>query len=192
MNTYFKNFKKFLTLFKKSLTLCFLGCFLGLAGCTGVDVTDYKGTTPTLLIEDYFNGKTKAKGIFQDRFGKVRRTFVVDITGTWDKQTQTLILDEDFVYNDGETERRIWTIKKTDEDIYQGLADGVVGTAYGEAEGNAFNFIYTFDLPYNGDKLRVKFNDWMYLLDNKTLFNKAVISKYGVRLGDVYITFEKL
>lgn len=176
--------------------ILFLSCIfmsmLILAGCTGVDVKEYENNEPKLLIENYFNGKTVAKGVFQDRFGNVRRTFKVDITGTWEPETKTLTLDEDFIYNDGETENRLWTLKKLNDNDYEGTANGVVGMATGSAYGNAFNWTYTFDLPYNDDTLRVKFDDWMWLLDDKTLFNKATISKFGFRLGDVYITFEKI
>jgi hypothetical protein len=164
-----------------------------LFGCSAMDVQDYKNTSPELVLEDYFGGKTKASGVFQDRFGKVRRRFDVDITGTWDKENQTLKLVEDFVYDDGQTEQRIWKLTKTGDKTFEGYVDGVVGIANGELSGNAFNWHYTFDLPYQGKKLRVKFDDWMFLMpDGKTLFNKASIYKYGIRIGDVYLFFEKL
>lgn len=162
-----------------------------LSGCGMTRITDYKDQQPRLLIEDYFDGKTKAHGVFQDRFGKVRRTFTVDIDGVYNEDLQTLTLTEDFVYNDGETEQRIWTIKKTGEDTYSGTADKVVGEATGKSAGNAFNFKYKFDLPVEGDIWRVSFDDWMYLQDNGVLFNKATIRRFGIRLGDVYIFFEK-
>ncbi len=164
---------------------------LATAGCTNMKIQDFKDTKPELRIEQYFKGKTKASGLFQDRFGKVRRQFDVDIKGTWDENNQTLTLVEDFVYNDGATETRKWTIKKTGEDSYSGTAGGVVGEAVGKSEGNAFNFKYTFDLPVNGDTWRVKFDDWMYLHNNDVLFNKATIYRWGFRLGDVYIFFNK-
>lgn len=167
-----------------------LFCIL-LMGCTSVNIADYQNTTPELVIEDYFHGKTTARGVFQDRFGKVRRTFFVDIKGTWDEETQTLKLVEDFLYNDGQTEQRIWTIKKTGKDTYTGMADGVIGEASGESQGQAFNFKYKFALPVDGSIWNVTFDDWMYLLDQKTLFNKATIRRYGIRLGDVYISFRK-
>jgi hypothetical protein len=160
-------------------------------GCSTVTVDDYKNTTPILNIEDYFVGNTKAHGVFQDRFGKVRRTFVVDIKGDWNKKTNTLNLVEDFIYNDGETEQRVWTIVKANDGSYKGTAKNVVGDAIGVANGNAFNFKYTFDLAVEDSVWRVKFDDWMYLLDDKTLFNKATITRYGIRLGDVYIYFTK-
>lgn len=155
-------------------------------------IDSYKDTTPTLKIEEYFAGQTKAWGVFQDRFGKVRRRFVVDINGTWDEDSQTLKLVEDFNYDDGEIEQRIWTITKTGPDSYKGTAKGVVGEALGQSAGNAFNFKYQFDLPVEGKIWRVSFDDWMYLqTDKDILFNKATIRRWGFTLGDVYIFFDK-
>jgi len=156
-----------------------------------VKVESYKEQSPTLNIENYFDGESKAWGIFQDRFGTVRRRFTVDIDGTWNPQNNTLKLVEDFVYDDGETEQRVWTILKTGQDTYTGTADGVVGTAIGKSSGNAFNFKYTFDLPVEGKTWRVTFDDWMYLQDQNILFNKATIKRWGITLGDVYIFFDK-
>ncbi len=177
--------------FKKTLfALC--GAIMILTGCSSVTIDDYKSTQPTLEIENYFSGKTKAWGVFQDRFGKVRRQFVVDIDGKWDKDKQTLTLTEDFVYDDGEKEQRVWTITKTAENTYTGTAKNVVGMATGKSAGNAFNFKYTFNLPVQGDIWRVTFDDWMYLNpDGETLFNKATIKRFGITIGDVYIFFRK-
>jgi len=156
-----------------------------------VDVQDYQNKSPELKIENYFQGKSKAWGVFQDRFGKVRRRFVVDIQGDWDAENKVLILTEDFQYDDGATEQRVWTITKTGKNSYNGVADGVVGIAEGESSGNAFNFRYTFDLPVEGKTWRVTFDDWMYLQDENILFNKATIRRWGFRLGEVYIFFDK-
>lgn len=164
---------------------------LFVTGCSTVNIQDYQNKSPTLKVEDYFQGETKAWGIFQDRFGQVRRRFTVDIVGTWDEENAQLKLIEDFIYDDGQTEQRIWVITKTGDNKYEGYADGVVGIATGESEGNAFNFRYKFDLPMNGKTLRVSFDDWMYLQDNNILFNKATIKKLGITLGDVYIFFDK-
>ncbi len=156
-----------------------------------MDIQDYQNTNPELKIEEYFAGKSKAWGVFQDRFGKVRRSFVVEINGDWNEDGQTLVLTEDFIYDDGETEQRVWMITKTGDGSYLGKADGVVGTARGKSSGNAFNFKYTFDLPVEGKTWRVTFDDWMYLQDKNILFNKATIRRWGFRIGDVYIFFDK-
>ena len=86
------------------------------------------------VIEDFFNGKAKAWGMFEDRFGNVRKQFSVEIDGRWDGKV--LRLEEDFTYIDGELEKRIWTIKKEDGKKYKGYADDIIGIALGECHGN--------------------------------------------------------
>lgn len=110
---------------------------LGLSGCASQSPSDFQGTTPVFNLEDYFEGKTRATGIFEDRFGQLRREFIVDIEGSI--EGDELILDEHFNYKDGEKDRRIWRIKRIDEHVYEGRADDVIGTARGEAFGNALN-----------------------------------------------------
>jgi len=40
--------------------------------------------------------------------------------------------------------------------------------------------------------LRVSFDDWMWLMDDGRLLNRAYMDKYGVEIGQVIIFFEKL
>ncbi|GAB5387610.1 MAG: DUF3833 domain-containing protein [Alphaproteobacteria bacterium] len=168
-----------------------LAAVAGLGACSTTSVTEYQGMEPELKLEEDFVGQHKAHGFFRDRFGKVRRSFVVDIEGRWEPADNRLTLREDFVYEDDSTETRIWVLTKTGENTWEGSADGVVGTATGETSGNAFNWRYTFDLPQgDGKTLRVKFDDWMYLMPDNILLNTATISKFGVELGEVVISFQ--
>lgn len=161
-----------------------------LSGCGRPDLADAKLSDRQLNLEEYFDGQVVAYGQFQDRFGTVSRRFVVDIEGTWDGQT--LILTEDFDYDDGTTEQRVWTLTKTGADTWQGTADGVLGVAKGEERGDTFNWAYTIDLPIDQNQtLRVSFDDWMWLMRDGRLLNKAYMSRFGVFLGEVTIFFEK-
>lgn len=150
---------------------------------------DFAGSTPALRLEDYFAGSTRAYGLFEDRFGNLRRQFVVDIDGTWDGRR--LVLDERFTYSDGEKDRRVWSIEKLDEHVYRGSADDVVGEAAGLSYGNALNWRYTMDLKMGDGALRVKFDDWMFLQPDDVLINRAEVTKFGVQLGTVTIVFRK-
>jgi hypothetical protein len=164
--------------------------FFALTGCTEMTIDEFKSSTPRFVLENYFQGKTRAWGLFEDRFGKVRRQFVVDITGVWDGQT--LVLDEDFLFDDGEKSFRQWRIKKLGDNQYEGRADDVVGKATGVSAGNALNWQYLLDLKLEGGStLRVKFDDWMFLQSDGVLLNRAKMSKFGVELGHVIISFGK-
>ena len=101
------------------------------------------------------------------------------------------VLEEDFAYSDGTKERRVWRLKKQDGGRYTGTADDVVGTAQGQAAGNAFQWAYTLRLPVDDKVYEVQFDDWMWLVDEKVMLNKAVMSKFGIRLGEVTLAFTK-
>lgn len=174
---------------KRALALAVASLFL-LVGCSGMKAEDFAGTEPRFVLEEYFEGQTRAWGIFQDRFGNLRRQFTVDIDGTWDGETLTLV--EDFVYSDGETERRTWVIRKIDEHTYEGTSeDGVIGTALMKSYGNAVNFSYDFDLNLGERVVRVRFTDWMWLQDEDTMINRATVTKFGFELGEATIVFRR-
>ena len=160
-----------------------------LSACGGMKPEDLAGKEPRLLIEDYFEGRSTAWGIFQDRFGTLRRSFKVEIEGTWDGETLTLV--EDFVYDDGEEERRTWRIRKTGEHDYQGRAEGVIGVAAGRAFGNALHWRYDFDLKVGDSTWRVTFDDWLFLQDDGILINRAAVTKFGIEIGEVTLVFRK-
>ena len=149
----------------------------------------FSGRQPHLLIEDYFVGNTRAWGLFQDRFGTVRRQFQVDINGTWDGKTLTLV--EDFAYDDGRTEQRVWRIDKIGDHGYRGSAEGVIGVAQGTAFGNALHWTYRFALKVGNRTWPVSFDDWLFLQDDRVLINRATIRKFGLRLGDLTMLFLK-
>ena len=163
---------------------------LGLAACVGKpSLNDDTLSDRQLNLEEFFAGETVAYGQFQDVFGTVRRRFEVDITGDWDGKTLTLI--EDFLYEDGSTEQRVWSLVKTGPDSWQGTAPGVIGTATGQENGDSFNWQYEIDLPVPDGTLRVTFDDWMWLLSDDRLLNRAYMKRFGVPIGEVIITFEK-
>ena len=170
--------------------LVLLPGLLLLGACGTMNIEDFAAGKPELVLEDYFAGKTRAWGLFEDRTGKVRREFVVDIDGVWDGETLTL--DEDFVYSDGETENRVWTLKKTGEKTYTGTTANAVGEASGELSGNAFNWKYDFNLAVGDSTWKVHFDDWMFLQPNGVLLNKAEVSRWGFKLGTVFLSFQKL
>lgn len=143
-----------------------------------------------LNLEEFFEGKTVAYGQFQDILGNVPRRFTVEIDGKWDGETLTLV--ENFVYDDGATEQRVWTLSKTGEDTWTGTAPGVLGVAEGIERGDTFNWKYKIDLPIKEGTMRVNFDDWMWLLEDDRLLNRAYVSRFGVRIGEVILFFEKL
>ena len=165
-----------------------------LCGCAAPPApADYAAEKPRFDLQAYFNGAVTAHGIFTDRSGKVLRRFTVSMACRW--LGDDGVLDEDFTFSDGKKERRVWHLRKgaTQAGVtrYTGTADDVVGTAFGEAAGNALRWAYTLRLPVDGSVYDVQFDDWMYLMTDQVMINKAVMSKFGIRLGEVTLSFHR-
>ncbi|MCC9624703.1 DUF3833 domain-containing protein [Thalassospira sp. MA62] len=150
---------------------------------------DFAQKQPRFDVFDYFEGNSRAWGIFEDRFGTLRRQFTVDITGTI--TDDVLTLEEDFVYDDGEEDRRVWKITRTGDHSYEGRADDIIGVATGSQYGNALNWTYEMDLKVGDGSWRVSFDDWMFLQADGVLVNRARVKKWGFEIGEVTLFFTK-
>lgn len=172
----------------RRLLLSALLFLLVLNGCAAMEPKDFAGREPRLKIEEYFAGRTDAWGLFEDRFGTVRREFTVTIDGTWDGRE--LVLDENFLYSDGERDRRVWRIVKTGEDRYEGKAADVIGVATGIAAGNALSWSYEMDMKVGDGTWRVRFDDWMFLQPGGVMINRANVYRWGIWIGTVTLFFK--
>jgi hypothetical protein len=150
---------------------------------------DFANAEPKFDLFTYFKGQTQAWGIFEDRFGTVRRQFQVSIDGTI--TDNILTLDERFIYSDGEKDQRIWTISKKTDNTYEGRADDVIGIAKGIAAGNALNWSYDMNLKVADSTYRVTFDDWMFLQVGNVMINRARVTKWGIDVGEVSLFFTK-
>lgn len=172
----------------KSLLAFSLPLMMQLTGCSA-EIADYRQQQPALDIFHYFEGKTEAWGMVQDRSGKQLRRFHVDIEG--DVVGDTLTLNERFVYDDGEKQQRVWHIRRLEAGRYEGTAGDIKGVAKGQAAGNAFNWHYSMNVKASGRSWLLHFDDWMYLQDGKHLFNKTEMKKFGFTVGTVTLFFSR-
>ena len=171
---------------KPLLALC---AAAGLSACGSIEVTQYAQQQPALDLKNYFNGTLDAYGMFQKRSGEVVKRFHVVIDAHWQGDVGTL--DERFTYSDGTTQQRIWTITRTEAQSYRGTAADVIGEAVGESAGNALRWRYVLALPVDGKIYHVDFDDWMFLMNDRVMLNRSTMSKWGVDLGEVTLTFVK-
>lgn len=172
------------------------GLLVGLIGCSQsffrADIKDYAAQNPALKLEQFFEGRSYAYGIFEDRFGNLKRQFRVRIDGT--VSADGLRLDERFIYDDGEMSRRVWTIENKGEDEdglirYEGRAQDVEGQATGRIAGNVLAWSYDIVLSLSGQEVKVRFDDFIYQLDDDIALNRAFVSKWGVEIGSVTLVF---
>ena len=161
-----------------------------LTGCANtMKPTDFKDQKPRLIIEDYLSGNVKAWGVLQNRSGKVTRQFKADLNGKWDGSQ--LILDEVFNWTDGEKQTRQWTINKIDEHNYEGTASDVVGKAKGYSYGPAFKFEYVLLVPVKGKNIKITFDDWIFMQDERVAIKRAPMTKFGIQVAELAVMVVK-
>ncbi|MCW5625231.1 MAG: DUF3833 domain-containing protein [Burkholderiales bacterium] len=149
---------------------------------------DFKAEQPAFDLRQYFDGTIDAWGIVRNRDGSISQRFTVVIQASWQGDTGTL--DEQFTYSDQRTQRRVWTFKRVGE-RWIGTAADVVGEAVGEEAGNAFRLGYVLDFPYGSGTVHLNVDDWMYRMDDKVILNRSSISKLGIEMAQVFISFRK-
>ncbi|MBW3696903.1 DUF3833 domain-containing protein [Vibrio sp. T187] len=160
-----------------------------LTACGSASLEQHKGTLPELKLETFFNGELVAYGMVLDRSGNLLRRFEVDLVASW--QGDRGEISEWFRFNDGEKSTRIWALEKTGDNQYQGQAADVIGVAKGRTEGSALYWQYELEIDVDGTLYNVTLDDWMYLLDEKRLFNKTEMSKFGFKVGEIILYIEK-
>ena len=139
-------------------------------------------------LTGYLEGRTRAWGIFEDRFGRVRSRFVVNMHGAW--KGNTFILKEEFVYDSGRTESRVWTVVPQSETTFRATCKDCVGEATGTVADGEVTMSYVFRLKLGARELHVRFTDRLIKIDDRRAVNRAAMSKWGVRLGELSLFFE--
>ncbi len=166
-----------------------LAMTLALVACGSQELEDYAAEKPALDLRTYLDGPLTASGIFFDRAGRASVRFVVDMDAKWEGDTGTL--DERFLYSDGRTQHRVWTIRFQDDAQFTATAPDVVGEATGAQRGNAATMSYSLKLPRGDGEIVVSMEDWFYLQQDGTLINRATMRKFGVTVGEVLVIFRK-
>jgi len=160
-----------------------------LVSSCSAELDNYQATKPSFNLFGYFDGNVKAWGMVQDYSDKQTRRFEVEIVGT--VQGNQLTLVEDFLFDDGEVDQRIWVITRLENNRYEGKADDIIGVATGQEQGNALQWQYDFELKMDDDTITVAFDDWLYRQDDRHVFNLTKIKKFGVEVGNITLFFQK-
>lgn len=162
---------------------------LALTGCGSVSVEDYADRSPTLVPETFFDGALTAHGVIKDRGGKVIRYFNADIKAYWHDGVGTL--EEDFLFDDGEQSRRVWTLKPTGAGAYVGTAGDVIGEGQVRVAGNSMFLDYVLRIPYGNSTLDLRIDDRMYLVTPDILINESRMIKFGFEVGQILLVIER-
>ncbi len=166
------------------------GLLLLLAACScPPKVDDYAGREPAMDIREYLKGNVEAWGVIQNRAGMVTDQFHVTLKGTWKGNDGTL--EEHFLYTDGRKDARVWSIHFSDDHHCTATAHDVIGEAKGAQFGNAVNMAYILHVPVKDTTYDLSMDDWMYLMDKHTDLNHTTMHKFGIKVGELFLTFKK-
>jgi len=160
------------------------------AGCAALAPDPHAGKARGFDVASYFTGKLKAWGVVESRFGGTVRQFTVELEGR--REGEDLVLDEYFLFSDGERQERHWRVRRQADGSWRGEASDVPGGAVGREDGAAFSWNYDLFLTVCGSTWRIAFRDWMFRIDDEVVLNRAFLSKWGIPVGEVTIAFRKL
>lgn len=169
--------------------LILINLLFTLLSCNNMNISQYKNHSPQLKLEEFFNGKINGWGIIQDWRGNIVKKFDVKMIGTWQGNIGTLT--EDFSYYDGKKEQRIWKITKLENNTYQGEAADIINKATGKVAGNAASWQYQMDLTIDGKVFRIKFDDWMWQLNDGVVINRSYLKKFGLTIAELTLFMQK-
>jgi hypothetical protein len=138
-------------------------------------------------LTTFLDGHTSAWGIFEDRFGRLRRRFSVDMHGRW--ESGVFILEESFVYETGEREERTWRVVPSGEGRFTATCPDCIGSLTGECDVQSIRMTYKFRLKLEARHLSVDLDDRIYRMGDGIAVNRATIRKWGVKLGELSLFF---
>lgn len=159
-----------------------------LAGCAAAPRVS--GEDPggrSFVLEKELVGSGTGSGVFRNKLSGSERRFTVRFRGV--RTRAGVDLAEDIAYADGEKERHVWRFTKTGPGTYEGRRDDVVGVAKGTVRGNTLTLAYEVKLKTGGSTAQVKFDDTLVLTGPGSVVNKATVSKLGVAIGTVDLSF---
>jgi len=139
-------------------------------------------------MTQFFDGKLCAWGLVRNRGGEVNRKFIADINAT--ASAGRVELDEQFIFDDGEKQSRLWQFVKRDNH-WIGSAGDVVGEAIGKTAGDTLHLTYQLSVNVDGDTVVVAMDDWLHLIDKHTLLGSTNMSKWGLDVGRIDIMIQQ-
>lgn len=167
-------------------TLLFASIVLTLNACGSVDVAQYSGEEPSFEPTTFFSGFLTAHGVVKDFKGDVIRRFNADITACWQDGVGTL--DEQFVFDDGEEQVRVWTLVPSGDQRFIATAGDVVGEGQATWAGNAFFLDYTLRVALDDSTIDLHIDDRMYRVSDTVVMNESAMTKFGVGVGGILLT----
>ena len=160
-----------------------------LTGCASQNLAGYASEKPVLDLTQYFNGTVDAHGIFQGRSGQIVRRFTVVMECSW-KATRACWTKPSPIPT-APPQRRIWRLTKHADGHYTGTPTTWWAQPGARRRAMPFAGATRWRCRWMAKVYHVDFDDWMYLIDERVMLNRATMSKFGVRLGEITLSFTK-
>lgn len=158
-----------------------LSMLLGLAAPISADAKP-------LVLEHFFRGQLVADGTFRSTIGAPDRKMRVKMRGHWNAKTQTLTLVEDFVFSDGEKDRKTWRFTRVAAGEYVGTREDVLGQARVYQDGEAVRLRYKALVR----GYEVSFDDLLVQESTTTVRNTADVRWWFLRVGEVDLSIRRV
>lgn len=155
-----------------------------LGGCASVPASPTVATRPVTL-DAAFVGQKRGQGVFRVWLTGDERRFDARLDGRLSRGGQRLTVVEDFVYDDGQTDRLTWVFDRSGPGLWTGRREDTVGAAQVVEQNGEVRLTYTADFRSPSGVTRLGFADVIYLRDDGVIVNDAVVSRAGFPIGSV-------
>ena len=166
-----RNFAIFSLIFLAS-SCSFLEKFIPQKSFSALDATDV-GTK--MDIKNFFSGDIEGFTISQDQNGKITNVSTVKMNGTWDENKG--VLKQNFSYNGGRKDSRTWLITIDADGNFDAVGHDVSSAAKGVQISSMAQMTYSLLVPINGIKQEIRYEDRMYLVDDKSMIVISTFKK---------------
>ncbi len=153
-------------------------------------IEDYLGKRPQLLPEHFLAGRLEGWGVIEGPLGGLQARYTIKAEGSF--EGALLLFDETWSFDDGKQQTLNWQLKKLAERRYEGTETHLVGQAKGEQAGFAFHWEYTRDVPGDNGSTRLNFDDWFYLIDERTCIVRGTAGRAGLPFATAHVTYRRL
>jgi hypothetical protein len=160
------------------------GALALLAGCGPALPPDPPpGEALPLTLVSAFAGRTRGRGVFVNRLTGAERRFTARLNGRLEGDRLTVA--EDFLYDDGQTDRLTWVFTRIGEGRWTGRREDTVGLAEAVEDGRTIRLSYLADFRSPGRVTRLGFADVIWRRPDGVVINEGVVTRFGLPVGEV-------
>lgn len=150
---------------------------------------DYEDGDPEFDLRTHLNGKLICEGVIFGPMGRMTSSFVARFDAHWDGNVG--VIDEHFDYNNGEIQKRQWTLTLGENGTFTAKAPDVPWTGRGAQAGSAVLFRYPIRLPESAGGFVLQSFDCMYMTGEGTIVNRSQFRKFGIKVAELVATIRK-